>query len=183
MQLEEGTQATPYEQHLETQIQANLPEGEFIGKINNTYKDTLKVEYNEEDGQYHLNLYKRVYKNNSYNGESYNYYISTTSRKDGNIEYNKLQTGQVVYYDGSETIIDLGIVDMPITYNEVTNLYTDSDLLPQINAKYYRNFISTVRNLQVNERALKQELIDINTRLSALETVQTNVASESEVVE
>lgn len=59
-QLEIDTSATPYEQHLETQITANLPEGEFIGKISDTYKDTLKVEYNEEDGQYHLNLYKRV---------------------------------------------------------------------------------------------------------------------------
>ena len=48
------------EQHLETQITANLPEGEFIGKINDTYKDVLKVEYNEEDGQYHLNLYKNI---------------------------------------------------------------------------------------------------------------------------
>ena len=183
VQIEENPTVTPYEQHLETQINANLPEGEFIGKINDTYKDTLKVEYNEEDGQYHLNLYKIVYKNNSYNGESYNYYLSTTARKDGNIECGELQTGQVVYYVGDETIIDLGIVDMPITYNEITNLFTDSDLIPTINAKYYRNFISTVRNLQVNEKALKQELIDINTRLSALETSQTNVASESEVVE
>ena len=183
IQLEENTTATPYEQHLETQITANLPEGEFVGKLNDTYKDTLKVEYNEEDGQYHLNLYKRVYKNNSYNGESYNYYISTTARKDGNIECGELQTGQVVYYVEDETIIDLGIVDMPITYNEITNLFTDSDLMPTINAKYYRNFISTVRNIQVNEKALKQELIDINNRLSALETAQTNVASESGVVE
>ena len=130
-----------------------------------------------------MKLYKRVYKNNSYNGESYNYYISTTSRKDGNIECGELQTGQVVYYVGDETIIDLGVVDMPITYNEITNLFTDSDLLPTINAKYYRNFISTVRNLQVNEKALKQELIDINARLSALENASTSVVSESEVVE
>ena len=183
IQLEQNPTATEYEQHLETQITTNLPEGEFIGKINDTHKDTLKVEYNEEDGQYHLNLYKRVYKNNSYNGEIYNYYISTTARKDGNIECGELQTGQVVYYIGDETIIDLGVVDMPITYNEITNIFTDSDLLPTINAKYYRNFISTVRNLQVNEKALKQELVDINARLSALETAQTNIASESEVVE
>ena len=79
--------------------------------------------------------------------------------------------------------LDLGVVDMPITYNEVTNLFTDSDLMPQINAKYYRNFITTIQNLQVNEKALKQELVDINTRLSALENATTNVASESEVVE
>ena len=185
IQILKRTQSTEtdFEQHLETIIEANLPEGEFIGKINDTYKDTLKVEYNEENGQYHLNLYKRVYKNNSYNGESYNYYISTTSRKDGNIECGELQTGQVVYYVGDETIIDLGIVDMPITYNETTNLFTDSDLMPQINAKYHRTFEKTIQNLQVNEKALKQELIDINTRLSALETAQTSVVNESEVTE
>ena len=67
---------------------------------------------------------------------------------------------------------------MPLSYNEVTNIFTDSDLLPQINAKYYRNFVKTVQNLQVNEKALKQELIDINNRLTALETAK---ASESEV--
>ena len=79
--------------------------------------------------------------------------------------------------------IDLGIVDMPLSYDEITNIFTDSDLMPQINAKYYRNFITTIQNLQVIEKALKQELVDINTRLSALENATTNVASESEVVE
>lgn len=79
--------------------------------------------------------------------------------------------------------VDLGIIDTLITYNETTNLFTDSDLLPTINAKYYRNFISTVRNLQVNEKALKQELVDINNRLSALENanvVDNNPTEESE---
>ena len=90
---------------------------------------------------------------------------------------------EVYYVFAKPYTVDLGVVDMPITYNEITNLFTDSNLMPTINAKYYRNFISTVRNLQVNEKALKQELIDINTRLSALETAQTSVASESEVVE
>ena len=226
-----------YEQHLETQITANLPEGEFIGKINDTYKDTLKVEYNEEDGQYHLVLNKMVCKvvldganNELYGNTSTDYYWEyfRTSFKSGigtqksaivnylnqttnarvviiengtlylrfpkssgidvstNTKFNEwAKDHNVIIYYALKTpyVVDLGIVDMPITYNEVTNLFTDSDLLPQINAKYYRNFISTVRNLQVNEKALKQELIDINTRLSALETAQTNVASESEVVE
>ena len=90
----------------------------------------------------------------------------------------------IIYYAlKTPYTLDLGIVDMPITYNEITNLFTDSNLMPTINAKYYRNFISTVRNLQVNEKALKQELADINTRLSALESAQTSVVSESEVVE
>ena len=61
IKLEFGNEETAYSE-LHSQIQANLPEGEFIGKINETYKDTLKVEYNELDGQYHLNLYKNVKK-------------------------------------------------------------------------------------------------------------------------
>ena len=243
-QLEKGTQATSYEQHLETQIQANLPDGEFIGKINDTYKDTLKVEYNEEDGQYHLVLNKYIgkgildnttkfnkntmintgfmipYKQNSpfYNkikmgtglGVS-NYFINqdntTTWTGKGKFGFSVSGTFWLMHTDDgintTESLanwlsnhlteiyyvlatpykVDLGIVDMPITYNEITNLFTDSDLLPNINAKYYRNFISTVRNLQVNEKALKQELIDINNRLSALESAQASVVSESEVVE
>ena len=72
---------------------------------------------------------------------------------------------------------------MPITYNEITNIFTNSDLMPTINAKYYRNFKSTIQNLQVNEKALKQELVDINNRLSALESANVSVTSESEVVE
>lgn len=72
---------------------------------------------------------------------------------------------------------------MPITYNEVTNLFTDSDLMPTINAKYYRSFITTIQNLQVNEKALKQELVDINNRLTVLENAQTITTQESEVVE
>ena len=67
-----------------------------------------------------------------------------------------------------------------IKMNEVTNIFTDSDLLPKINAKYYRNFVTTIQNLQVNEKALKQELADINTRLTALETAQTNVVESEE---
>lgn len=247
IQLEKNSTATPFEQHLESQITANLPEGEFIGKINDTYKDTLKVEYNEEDGQYQMILKKMIgkvildgsehwdlgitpvgnrfytdsvtnYIEPSDNNELFKVYCDRFTPTTGNkswtntnpaiassvagykyilIVYNNdnitttaqfknwLSTHNTTVYYPLETpyVVDLGVVDMPITYNEITNLFTDSDLLPTINAKYYRNFISTVRNLQVNEKALKQELIDINNRLSALETAQTNAMSESEVVE
>ena len=238
-----------YEQHLETQITANLPEGEFIGKINDTYKDTLKVEYNEEDGQYHLNLYKKVgkvvldgtqtlpdllVKLATYNDNKV--YVYTTyldsicpggcgicdklilhagfhaeSILDGNLFSIQTQWAKLRFYIDKTLLkeinnsgfitwlsenkpeiyyplaipykLDLGVVDMPITYNEITNIFTDSDLLPQINAKYYRTFEKTIQNLQVNEKALKQELIDINARLSALESASVSVTSESEVVE
>ena len=85
---------------------------------------------------------------------------------------------EIYYVTRNPYQIDLGPIDILLSYNEVTNIFTDSDLLPQINAKYYRNFTKTVQNLQVNEKALKQELIDINNRLTALETAK---ASESEV--
>ena len=246
LQIEKGTQETPYEQHLKTQIEANLPEGEFIGKIDDTYKDTLKVEYNEEDGQYHLVLNKKIRKltissnlttitcEKSTNTNTFefkmwsigalelgnlpytkcNYYASKTSYNENCIwniyngevriyqifddaftsdmtntealaKFHELYDDKLYFYYPLQTpyVVDLGIVDMPITYNEVTNLFTDSDLLPTINAKYYRNFISTIQNLQVNEKELKQELADINTRLSALENATTNVTSESEVTE
>lgn len=237
-QLEFGATATPYEQHLETQITANLPEGEFIGKIDNTYKDTLKVEYNADDGQYHLKLYKGVGKvvldgsenwnTNQVSGNNIrfhsrvflneqpkthnigisNYFQVSAENYESGISLYKgdksvyiwvpktlattldewktwLSTHNVEIYYPLETpyVLDLGVVDMPITYNEVTNLFTDSDLMPSINAKYYRNFITTIQNLQVNEKALKQELVDINNRLSALESASANVVSESEVIE
>lgn len=245
IQIEKGTTATPYEQHLETQITANLPEGEFIGKINDTYKDTLKVEYNEEDGQYHLNLYKNVGKvvldgadtgiktisswdkttlNGSYQASFSNLltkqtnseYVAISNYFDKGLLADRVNKTNIIYTytDGVLRIatnvattkagfltwlsthntevyyvlatpyeVDLGIIDTLLSYDEITNIFTDSDLLPTINAKYYRNFISTVRNLQVNEKALKQELIDINNRLSALENanaVNNNPTEESE---
>lgn len=238
IQLEESDQTTPNEQHLETQITANLPEGEFIGKINDRYKDTLKVEYNETDGQYHLVLNKMIGKvvlygsedwKNNINGTntyrfslyfpqaknqvagycSHNKYVDSGISLDeevigvyGNILYFRIRKNIISTYDvtlfkqwlstnkpivyyvlATPYTVDLGIVDQLITYNEITNLFTDSDLMPTINAKYYRTFEKTIQNLQVNEKALKQELIDINNRLSALETAQTSVVSESEVVE
>ena len=241
-QIENDTKATSYEQHLETLIEANLPEGEFIGKINDTNKDTLKVEYNEEDGQYHLNLYKNIgkvvldgsenwlenretkglfqvtksnvisslnevlVKSTHFRAVTGQYLSDNASTEDlitSNFTSNRLMfiykqyannltdfktwlsthNTEVYYALATPYVVDLGVIDQLISYDKVSNVFTNSDLLPQINAKYYRNFITTVRNLQVNEKALKQELADINTRLSALETATTNVASESEVVE
>ena len=231
------------ENYLFSQIIANLG-NEFVGKLDDTYKDTLKVVY-KDDGHYHLMLNKMIGKVVLDGSETIekggletditqlfvvygcqgitqgngniksNYFICDKSSWKSDTESirdcskyrvnscwirikkerlndntvnsfkNWLSTNKpIIYYSlATPYVVDLGIVEMPITYNEITNLFTDSDLLPTINAKYYRNFISTVRNLQVNEKALKQELIDINTRLSALETAQTSVVSESEVVE
>ena len=76
---------------------------------------------------------------------------------------------------------------MPMSYKDITNIFTDSDLLPTINAKYYRVFDKTIQNAQINEKTLKQEITDLNatvsaldTRLKALETKTVEEPTESE---
>lgn len=75
--------------------------------------------------------------------------------------------------------IDLGIVDQLLTFDEITNIFTDSDLYPVINVKYYRNFIKTIQNLQVNNDTLKNELSNIESRLAALESANTSVVDNN----
>lgn len=236
IQILRGTQsnATSFEQHIQSQITANLPEGEFIGKIDDTYEDTLNVVY-KDDGYYHLILNKMIGKKifnggpneywdsyilndlqifrcilseiKSYNRKKVisNYFINAESEiitENGEINNNyhnyynlefsnqlcadlaafkkwlATHNTEVYHILATPYEIDLGVVDMLLSYNEVTNIFTDSDLLPTINAKYYRNFTKTVQNLQVNEKALRQELIDINNRLTALETAKTGESEE-----
>ena len=220
----EGTTVTSFEEHIQSQITANLG-NEFIGKIDDTYKDTLSVDL-QADGKYHLMLNK-IIKKLSLNtvdifdsyvqsngvrifrfklkpiGNCYavmcKYFISTPNRFQNyyNIEIacskfntitdfkNFAVTNNVEIYYVLETpyTVDLGPIEMPLTYNEVTNIFTDSDLLPRINAKYYKNFITTIRNLQVNNDTLKNELVSIKNRLTTLENANTSVVSESEVAD
>jgi hypothetical protein len=95
----------------------------------------------------------------------------------------------VIYELAEPYEVDLGVVDMPLSYSPETNVFTTSDLQPNINAKYYRNFINTIQNLQVNEKALKEELVDIQNQLKALQVnvsnlsvLATNDEVESEVI-
>lgn len=249
IQVEIGNKSE-YENYVESQIQAKLPEGEFIGKLDDIYKDTLRAEYNKDDGQYHLMLDKKVgYKkfigatdenwtqlnfkpevfqisvNSIYmlpstndKGTVLSNYLITTNPnaqwsnnsscitnlnnekmirvrfKDNPFstvaEYkNWLSTHNLDAYYALETPYtrDLGVIDMPISYKDITNIFTDSDLLPTINAKYYRVFDKTIQNAQINEKTLKQEITDLNatvsaldTRLKALETKTVEEPTESE---
>ena len=46
-----------------------------------------------------------------------------------------------LYYSLKESYeVDLGIVDTLLSYDEVTNVFSDSDLYPVINVKYYKDF-------------------------------------------
>ena len=77
LQLMKNASDSSVEDYIQSQITANLPEGEFIGKINDTYKDRLKIEYNEEDGQYHLVLNKMISKFVLDGSEDWEYYTAT----------------------------------------------------------------------------------------------------------
>ena len=234
-------------------INITIPSNEFVGKIDDTYKDTLNVVY-KSDGHYHLILNKMVGKivldgsedeiwtaqltNASgksrlrldaskfnmktvskineigkiistcflpvsvertwfnYNGIAVDIskYIFIYSEETSNLSLtdfkNRLSTHNVEAYYALETPyeLDLGIVDTLLSYDEITNIFTDSDLLPIINVKYYRNFITTIQNLQINNDILKNELVSIESRLTALENANTsavdnNPTAESEVTE
>lgn len=205
IQLERNSTATSFEQHLQSQITANLPEGEFIGKLNDTYKDTLKVVY-KEDGKHHLVLNKIIsktvlngtqpisyskvinddkfvaqfnigtaikssstmisdkfiYMSNGWASNSEN--ISTGGSNNNLLQMKILQSRleeissngltnwlsihpvEVYYVLNTPYEIDLGIVDMLLSYSGVTNIFTDSDLLPKINAKYYKDFKLSIKD-------------------------------------
>lgn len=239
LQLEKGEEGTAIEeQHISSQVTANLPENEFIGKIDDTYKDTLNIVYNEEEGQYHLMLRKVVSKftidentnlvygaNDKYSNYTVQIELNNLSQNIKNkvlstsftytynnwsndlegicvggnnsdriqikIKSSRLESNTLVgfkkwlsknpievYYPLAESYeLDLGPIEMPLSYNEITNIFTDSDLLPKINATYYRNFKKTVQNLQVNNDTLKNELMNIEDRLTALENANVTTAN------
>ncbi len=249
IQFERKDNATSIEDYIESQIQAKLPEGEFIGKIDDTYKDTLKTKYFPEEGQYHWILDKMVGKiildgtqdilrretansskfrwrfaipniNNNVNclcdylisgnlDAGYRTVNSITTIIN-NIEYYGncvfyredfadktiseakqllAQNNMIIYYAlQTPYTIDLGPIDMPLSYKGITNIFTDSDLLPKITTKYYRTFEKTIQNMQINEKSLKQEITDLNNnisdiakRLEALESANASIVEESEV--
>lgn len=245
-----------YENYVESLITANLPENEFIGKLDDTYKDTLRPKYFPKEGQYHLmldkmvgmgdtskyfeNVNRIVTKQNNYR---FTFSINTDkipnsntepaviyplycnkfikgSRANTFAEINSISYGSstapysqfVLYYSEIKGFtvaqfsdwltnnpliiffilqkpytIDLGPIDMPLSYKGITNIFTDSDLLPKITAKYYRTFEKTIQNMQINEKSLKQEINDLNNnisditkRLAALESANVNTVEESE---
>lgn len=239
VQVEKGSISTEYEAPISSRVPINLPDGEFVGKIDENAKDQVRIAFNEEKGEYRAILEKKIGKvildgseswdlpNNQNSNGNYNTSYFTTSLPDikpdgkmlsnyfafkylwnndvvgiwvGGSKFLNIRISKTIanttasfkewlsennveaYYELSEPYeVDLGIVDMPLSYSPETNVFTTSELEALINAKYYRNFINTIQNLQVNEKALKEELVDINSRLSALETNLVNMASVQEV--
>ena len=211
-QLEKGSTATEYEPYQDSSLNITIPSNEFVGKINDTYKDTLNIVY-KDDGHYHLILNKIIGKitldgsetitksgattneilvatmnvNGLVDGHGISNYFMYSSHVEKNkfgiynngknlrfcLDIQKFATiddfkswlsthnTEVCYLLETPYEIDLGIVDQLLTFDEITNIFTDSDLYPVINVKYYRNFIKTIQNLQVNNDTLKNELSNI----------------------
>ncbi len=106
-----------------------------------------------------------------------------------------LSTHNTIVYYQFETpqTIDIGKVQMPLTYYPITNVSTDCPLLPIIEVAYYRDFKTTIETMQEDiasntsrietlEEQLQSQattISNLENRVTALEPTQT----ESEVVE
>lgn len=99
-----------------------------------------------------------------------------------------------VYYQlANPQTIDIGKVQMPLTYYPITNVLTDCPLQPNIEVAYYRDFKTTIETMQEDiasntsrietlEEQLQSQattISNLENRVTALEPAQT----ESEVVE
>ena len=98
----------------------------------------------------------------------------------------------VVYYELAEMqTIDLGTIQMPLTYCPVTNVSTDCPLLPNITVAYYRDFKATIEAMQTNItennsliHTLEEQVQAQTTTISSLEgRISALEQTESEVVE
>lgn len=99
----------------------------------------------------------------------------------------------IIYGVTNENKLDLGKVQMPLTYYPVTNVFTNCPLLPTIEVAYYRDFKTTIETMQEDiasntsrietlEEQLQSQattISNLENRVTALEPTQT----ESEVVE
>ncbi len=219
-QLEKGLSASSYESYQKTSIYVTIPKGEFIGKFDDTYKDTLSIRYNESDSEYHLILNKMLRKEIFDGSENWSKSISFSSDttpmfffnddkysssfplisshfikgsfaelRDTTNENNMIGHAgnslnikikkSIINGDTVEAFknwlinhnievysviknpyeIDLGPVEMPLSYNKVTNIFIDSDLLPKINVKYYRDFKQTIKNINDNIDGIKNDYV------------------------
>lgn len=234
-----------YEPYQSTTVQINFPENEFLGKINDIYKDSLKIEYNEDDGKYHLYLDKNIGKlildgsENSWSsrlgGTTYAYQLlnifdgnkvkgicshfefvqggATNSQKKeciasantnnsisiftNNPNLNSIDNlkswlannNTEVYYQLAEPyVVDLGAVDIPLSYYPITNVYTTCDLQPTIEVSYYRDFKGTVKAMQDDLTSASSKIStlesDVNTLKEQVAQLMTSaILEESEAVE
>lgn len=117
----------------------------------------------------------------------------TSSDIDGFKQWLQENNVEVYYKLATPQTIDIGKVQMPLTYYSATNVFTDCPLLPTIEVAYYRDFKTTIEAMQEDiasntsrietlEEQLQSQattISNLENRVTALEPTQT----ESEVVE
>lgn len=65
-----------------------------------------------------------------------------------------------IYYPLKEPYkMDLGITDMSKTFTEITNVFSDHPLQPNLHIKYYRDFKKTIKELQDKVQTLETDTI------------------------
>lgn len=227
--IEKGTVVSKYVEKITNITKLPIPENEFVGYINDTYKDKFRIDFNKEDGEYHLYLDKVLAKktltgnetwnrglNSTWSNNNYIYRVQlddglyrdsasnvplvATSRYLGSSSiYSVISSEENVYasaiwYSSSKAqlmfldksfngapiddylqwvasnnidviyqlknpyTLDLGVIDMPLTYEPVTNAKVIADLEMYINAKYYRDFHATIKSIQDRLTALESKV-------------------------
>lgn len=244
LMLENSPDKTSFEPYTETRQTITMPEGEFAGKIDDTYKDQFRINYNEEDGKYHLYLDKKVGRD-IFNGsenwtrtiadELFRYYTNLTKiakarngergfcvsnyfiyngdyptdkigtifaytrdntcfiypKEQDSVEQFKqwLQTHNTeVYYVLAEPhTLDLGVVNMPLSYYPITNVYNTCEAIPNMYVKYYRDFKGTIKTMQVDIENLKEAVSTLTSSQTSMDndisTLQNVVSSSLEETE
>jgi hypothetical protein len=134
----------------ETSLNIQIPDDKFVGYINDDVKDIIRIIYNEEDARYHLYLDKVLGKDEQNNvsnviiddmksNGAFNSYVGGTLNNK-TITFDREVGKSIVIYELAESyIVDLGVVDMPLTQNPITNAYIISDLEMKIDMVYYKN--------------------------------------------
>lgn len=247
--LQFGTEKKDYEPYTETRQTITIPEGEFAGKIDDTYKDQFRINYNEEDGKYHLYLDKKIgkvvfdgdenwafrddviveglkcYRNQgldysiigSITNALSNYFRYSYTNELNSIRFIQSQgyamqicidenlasdvssfkqwlsthNTEVHYVLAEPYTLDLGVVNMPLSYYPITNVYNTCVGIPNMYVKYYRDFKKTITTMQVDIENLKEAVstltsnqTSMNNDISTLQNVVTSSLekeTESEV--
>lgn len=126
-----------------------------------------------------------AYTNNSVDIFTNNNSLSTLDNFKSWLSTNNVE----VYYQLAEPYtLDLGVVDMPLSYYPVTNVYTTCDLQPTIEVLYYRDFKGTINTMQDDLTSASSKIgtleSDVNTLKEQVAQLMTSATlEESEGIE
>ncbi len=90
-------------------------------------------------------------------------YLRLKSTRASNVQElkNLIDDKEIIIYGllAEPYVLDLGITDMPLTFTEITNVFSDHPLQPNLYAKHYRDFKKTIKELQDKVQTLETDTI------------------------